>query len=139
MVFTFVPVMSSPWITSGDANRRVTRRFAGTGMQRGTNMNCVAIARTVTLPSFPTVVPRLCSANSPERCSVLGSIRSTLLGGLTLIVSAVNRIMLKEAATKMPTPKDQSSSVRSMRRSCISGWVSDMAQPTVPRGRNTRT
>ena len=40
-----------------------------------------------------------------------------------LIVKAVNKIMLKEAATKMPTPKDQINSVCSIRRSCISGWV----------------
>ena len=69
-------------MTSGEAKRSVTRRSRGTAMQCGTNMNWVAMARTVTLPSAPTVVPRLCSANSPDRCSVLGSMRSTLLGGL---------------------------------------------------------
>ena len=69
-------------MTSGDAKRSVTARPRGTAMQRGTNMNCVAMIRAVTLPSGPTVVPRLCSANSPDRCNVLGSIRSTLLGGL---------------------------------------------------------
>ena len=41
-------------------------------MQRGTNMNCVAMIRAVTRPSGPTVVPRLCSANSPDRCNVFG-------------------------------------------------------------------
>src|SRR6516165_9923203 len=82
MVFTLVPVMSRPWTTSGAAKRRVTRRPRGTAMQRGTNMNCVAMTRTVTPPSAPTVVPRFCSANSPDRCSVLGSMSSTLLGGV---------------------------------------------------------
>ena len=48
MVLTLVPVISRPWITSGDAKRSVTRRFAGTAMQRGTNMNWVAMTRTVT-------------------------------------------------------------------------------------------
>ena len=51
MVLTLVPVISRPWITSGEAKRSVTRRFAGTAMHCGTNMNWVAMARTVTLPS----------------------------------------------------------------------------------------
>jgi len=51
--------------------------------------------RAVTRPSGPTVVPRLCSANSPDRCNVLGSIRSTLLGGLISRVKAVNTIVRK--------------------------------------------
>src|SRR5262245_59391191 len=92
-------------------------------------MNWVAIARTVTLPSLDTVVPRLCSANSPERCSVLGSMRSTLLGGLTLIVSAVNTIMLSVAATKTPTPKAHINSVFRIQLSCTSCGVSDMVSP----------
>ena len=107
-------------------------------MQRGTNMNWVAMARTVTLPSLATVVPRLCSANSPERCSVFGSMRSTLLGGLTLIVSAVNRIMLKVAAMKMPTPNAHSSSV--LENPALMHLVRGVRhdQPTVPRGMKTR-
>src|SRR5262245_64367297 len=103
IVLTLVPVIRRPWITSGVAKRSVTFRFAGTAMHCGTNMNWVAIARTVTLPSLETEVPRLCSANSPERCSVLGSMRSTLLGGLMLIVSAVKTIMLSVAETKNQT------------------------------------
>ena len=43
MVFTLVPVIRRPWMTSGVAKRSVTRRPRGTAMQRGTNMNCVAI------------------------------------------------------------------------------------------------
>ena len=80
-------------------------------------MNCVAMTRTVTLPSGPTVVPRLCSANSPDRCNVLGSIRSTLLGGLMSLVSAVNTIMLSVAAMSTPTPNAHSNSVPRIRRS----------------------
>src|SRR4029453_6957344 len=82
-----------------------------------------------TVSSPNTVVPRFCSANSPERCSVLGSIRSTLLGGLTLIVSAVNTIMLRDAATNMPTPNAHNSSVLRIRLSCNSCRVSDISQP----------
>src|SRR6516164_10659546 len=93
MVFTLVPVIRMPWMTSGVVKRRVTRRFCGTEMQRGTNMNCVATTRTVTPPAESTVVPRFCSANSPDRCNVLGSIRSTLLGGLMPLVRAVNTTM----------------------------------------------
>src|SRR6516165_1479637 len=77
-------------MTSGAAKRSVTGRFCGTAMQRGTNMNWVAMMRAVTLPSAPTLVPKFCSANSPERCSVFGSMRSTLLGGFMFLVSAVN-------------------------------------------------
>src|SRR6516225_3415793 len=113
-------------MTSGDAKRSVTRRLAGTAMQRGTNMNWVAIARTITLPSLPTAVPRFCSANSPDKCSVFGSIRSTLLGGLMPIFSAVNTIVVRAAAIKTPTPKLHRSSVVRIQRSCASGWVSVM-------------
>src|SRR6516164_5226725 len=132
MVLTLVPVIKSPWITSGDAKRSVTRRFDGTAIQRGRNMNCVAMARTVTLPSAATLVPRLCSANSPERCSALGSTRSTLLGGLTPMVSAVNRIVLRAAATNTPTPKAHSSSVRRIHCSCISGGAWDIRLSYTP-------
>src|SRR6516164_1759415 len=132
MVLTLVPVIKSPWITSGDAKRSVTRRFDGTAIQRGRNMNCVAMARTVTLPSAATLVPRLCSANSPERCSALGSTRSTLLGGLIPMVSAVNRIVLRAAATNTPTPKAHSSSVRRIHCSCISGGAWDIRLPHTP-------
>src|SRR3954452_420371 len=116
-------------MTSGVVKRSVTRRPCGTARQRGTNMNCVAITRTVTLPSAPTVVPRFCSANSPDRCNVLGSIRSTLLGGLMSLVRAVNTIMDKVAAISTPTPKAHSSSVPRIRRSCISGCSSVTASP----------
>ena len=100
-------------------------------------MNWVAMTRAVTLPSAATLVPRFCSANSPERCNTFGSTRSTLLGGLMPMVSAVNTIMLNAAAISTPTPNAHSNSVPRMRRSCISGWRSLMAQPTVPRGMNT--
>ena len=43
------------------------------------------------------------------------------------------------AAISTPTPNDHSNSVPRMRRSCISGWRSLMAHPTVPRGMNTST
>ena len=93
--------------------------------------------RLFTEPSGDTVVPRLCSANSPERCSTLGSMRSTLLGGLTLMVNAVNTIVLSVAAMKMPTPNAHSSSVFRIQRSCTSWGVSVIGHPTVPRGMNT--
>src|SRR5215471_291880 len=79
--------------------------------------------RAVTVPSAATSVPRFCSENSPERCRVLGSIRSTLLGGLMLRVSAVNTMMLIVAATRTPTPNAQVNSVPRTQRSCVSrGW-----------------
>ena len=82
MVFTLVPVIEKTMDdVRASRSAGVTRRPYGTAMQRGTNMNWVAMTRTVTPPSAPTVVPKFCSANSPDRCSVLGSIRSTLLGG----------------------------------------------------------
>src|SRR3954447_9919771 len=129
MVFTLVPVIRRPWTTSGVAKRRVTRRPYGTAMQRGTNMNCVAMTRTVTPPSAPTVVPRLCSANSPDRCSVLGSIRSTLLGGFMSAVSAVNTITPRTAAMSTPTPKAHSNSVPRIRRSRASAACSVTGLP----------
>src|SRR5262249_7390320 len=104
-------------------------------MQCGTNMNWVAIARTVTLPSAPTVVPRFCSANSPDRCNVLGSMCSTLLGGLMLMVSAVNTIMPRMAATSTPTPNAHSNSLPRIRRSCVGPRWSVMAYHTPTRGR----
>src|SRR6187401_279418 len=85
------------------------------------------MTRVVTLPSGATLVPRFCSANSPERCSVLGSIRSTLLGGLISLVSAVNTIMLSVAAIKIPTPNAQRSSVPRIRRS----WTSLCASSVI--------
>src|SRR5262249_33657020 len=124
MVFTLVPVISRPWTTSGVAKRSVTRRPCGTARQRGTNMNCVAMARTVTPPSAPTVVPRFCSANSPERCSVFGSMCSTLLGGFMSLLSAVNTIMPRTAATSTPTPNAHSNSVPRTRRSCVAACCS---------------
>ena len=81
-MLTLVPVTRMPWITSGVAKRSVTGRFAGSTMQRGTNVNCVATIRLVICPSAATRVPRLGSVNSPVRCSVFGSIVSILLGGL---------------------------------------------------------
>src|SRR6185437_2763474 len=49
--------------------------------------------------------------------------RSTLLGGLTPMVSAVKTIMLKMAAIRMPTPNAHNSSVAIIRRSC-GAWIS---------------
>src|SRR3954447_433532 len=98
-------------------------------MHRGTNVNWVAMTRAVTVPSVSTVVPRLCSVNSPDRCSVLGSIRSTLLGGLMSRVSAVNTMVLRVAATKIPTPTAHSNSVPRIRRSCTSECSSDIPSP----------
>src|SRR5215831_15648905 len=113
-------------MTSGVVKRSVTGRPRGTAMQRGTNMNWVAMARTVTLPSAPTEVPKFCSANSPDKCSVLGSMRSTLLGGLMFLVSAVNTIMPRTAAMSTPTPNAHNSSVPRIRRSCTSAGCSLM-------------
>src|ERR671913_62132 len=129
MVLTLVPVTSRPWRTSGDVNRSVTRLPCGTAMQRGTNINCVATTRAVAVPSLSILVPRLCSANSPDRCRALGSIRSTLLGGFTPIVRAVKITMLSVAAISTPTPNAHRISVHRIRRSCISGCRLDMISP----------
>src|SRR5215831_8056186 len=101
-------------------------------MHRGTNMNCVATTRVVTLPSGATRVPRFCSANSPARCNAFGSMCSTLLGGLIFIVSAVKTMVTRTAAIRTPTPKAHRSSVMRTRRSCISEGESVIASPHGP-------
>ena len=48
------------------------------------------------------------------------------------MVSAVNRIVLRAAATNTPTPKAHSSSVRRIHCSCISGGAWDIRLPHTP-------
>src|SRR5258708_31703552 len=81
MVFTFVSGSRKPCTTSALVRRNVTGVPAGNVTQRGTNSYCWATRRTVTDPWGPAAVPRLLSTNSPRRCSVVGSMTSTLLGG----------------------------------------------------------
>src|SRR5436190_2487070 len=101
IVLALVRPTTKPWIVSVAVPRNVTGTPAGTTMHCGWKEYCCAISRTVTLPSAPTLVPRLLSTNSPFRCSVLTSTVSTREGGIADQCRPVTTIMAT-SSTAMP-------------------------------------
>jgi len=65
MTFALVVPTMKPCTTSVLVPRNVTGVSAGTTMHDGSNEYCWATRRAITLPSGPTLVPRLLSTNSP--------------------------------------------------------------------------
>jgi Tripartite tricarboxylate transporter family receptor len=111
-----------------DVRCRQSQGDAPTLGHRDTTRNEHELTRTVMLPAESTVVLRFCSANSPDRCKDLGSIRSTLLGGFIPVVKAVNTTMPRIAAMSTPTPSAHSDSVPRIRRSLASVDHGDLAE-----------
>src|SRR5712672_1141317 len=112
IVFTLVAGSRNPWITSVLVRRNFTGVSTRTFAQSGTNAYCSAISRTVTEPSGSTAVPRLLSTNSPPRCKVVGSIVSTLLGGLSAWVAPVTTMIAIMTASIPSMTATQRFSVR---------------------------
>ena len=116
--------------------RNVTGISAGTSMHCGSNEYCCATSRTTTLPSASTAVPRLDSTNSPEMCSVRGSIVSTRDGGIEAqwtpvkIIIATSTTMMS-ATTMRPPPLGRDGDRFRGVRPGLAHW-------TAPRGRNTK-
>src|ERR1700719_1490322 len=112
IVLMLVAGSRKPWITSVLVRRNLTGVSTGTLAQSGTKAYCCAISLTVTDPSGSLAVPRLLSANSPPRCSVVGSMVSTLLGGLSAWVTPVTTIITIMTASMVPIRMNQCRSVR---------------------------
>src|ERR1700756_3544305 len=92
--------------------RNFTGVSTGTCAHCGTKEYCSPIILTVTEPSGSAAVPRLLSANSPPRCKVVGSIVSTLLGGLSAWVTPVTTTMTIMTASIAAIRTSQRFSVR---------------------------
>src|SRR6478752_2669869 len=107
IVLAFVVPTTKPWMVSVLVPRNVTGTPAGTTMHCGWNEYCCAIRRTVTLPSAPTLVPRLLSTNSPFRCNVLTSTVSTRDGGIAAQCRPVKTIITTSSAMMATTTHAQ--------------------------------
>jgi hypothetical protein len=82
MVLMLVTGSRKPCTTSVLVSRNLIGVLAATLTQSGTKPYWSATSRAVSDPSCSCAVPRLLSANSPPRWRVVGSILSTLLGGV---------------------------------------------------------
>ena len=138
MVLALVVPTTKPWMASVAVPRKVTGISAGTTMHCGSNEYCCAISRTMTLPSASSVVPRLLSTNSPERCSVFTSMVSTREGGMaaqcrpvTTIISTISRD--DDADDDRPAPLGRDRDGLGAMRSA--GRGGSRAHCTAPRGR----
>ena len=137
IVLALVVPTTKPWIVSVLVPRNVTGTPAGTTMHCGWNEYCCAIRRTVTLPSAPTLVPRLLSTNSPFRCSVLTSTVSTRDGGIADQCRPVKTIIATSSAMMAMTTQAQRRSA-AIAIACESGLAAARcrgAHWTAPRGR----
>src|ERR1700758_2743554 len=112
IVLTLVEGSKNPWITSGAVRRNLTGVSTGTCAPPGPNAYCSATILTVTAPSGSAAVPRLLSTNSPPRCSVVGSMVSTLLGGLSAWVTPVTTMTTIMTASIVAMRTSQRFSVR---------------------------
>ena len=107
-----VSVIRKPCTTSALVARKVTGVLAGTRMHWGVNEYCWPTTRTMTDPSACRAVPRLLSMNSPDTCSVVGSMVSTRDGGIIAQCRPVNTTI----ATRMTIrPTARIAHLRSMR------------------------
>ena len=130
ITFALVLATTKPWIASVLVPRKVTGIPAGTSRHAGWKEYCWAMRRTTTLPSAPTLVPRLPSTNSPLRCSVRGSIVSTRDGGIAAQCRPV---------TTITTTSEPMTSATTMRPAPFGGDRDGLDRHcTTPRGRNTK-
>jgi hypothetical protein len=103
ITFALVVPTMNPCTTSVAVPRKVTGMPAGTTMHCGSNEYCWAMSRTITLPSALSAVPRFDSTNSPDTCSVRGSIVSTREGGIDAQWMPVTIIIKTRTAMMIPT------------------------------------
>ena len=93
----------------------------------------------MTLPSAPSVVPRLFSTNSPEMCSLRGSMVSTRDGGIDAQCSPVNTIVATSIAMMSMTMMAQRRSAASATATeSVRGISTRRRHWTAPRGRKAK-